>query len=103
MTLYLRTQSGYSYEITEEGWIKRLDMDFTPSESWVMLGLQHCHQRRVITLSELRRGYGPSQVWPTSMPDLLYKNGKPQWRVVDRDHGTRRVWSDGPTTICKLN
>jgi hypothetical protein len=27
--------------------------------------------------------------------DLLYKNGKPKWRVVDLDHGTTRTWGAG--------
>ena len=104
MTLYIRTKQGNQYHIEDTGDIRRLDIpDFQPSDQWKMQGLVHVrHKRRVITLCQLRRAYNHSDVWPEPIPELLYKNGKPQWRVIDLDHGTTRVWGDGVVAICKL-
>jgi hypothetical protein len=30
---------------------------------------------------------------------LLYKNGSPQYTIVDLDHGTRRYWGDGVISL----
>ena len=104
MTLYIRTQSGHQYHVLDTGDIVRLDIEgFQPSGQWKMQGIRHCKRTRdVLTLGTIRRAFGPSEVWPTKRPELLYKNGKPQWRMIDLDHGTTREWSDGITEIRKL-
>jgi hypothetical protein len=107
MKLYIRTKSGSQYHITEGGFIVRLDIaGFKPSGEWKMRGLVHVrytrYDRVAITLSQLRRAYGPSKVMPEAKPALLYKNGKPQWYIADTDHGTNRVMCDGVIVIRKV-
>jgi len=107
MTLYVRTEQGHQYHILDTGDIRRLDLyptgtEFKPSGKWKMLGLTHVKERRNITLSQLRCAYGDSEVMPTPRPKLVDKKGNPQWRVIDLDHGTTRVWGDSVVDIRKL-
>jgi len=101
MTLYIRTQTGRQYHIDEHSYIIRLDQPgFRPSGQWRMIGIRHVRMRRLcMTTSQVRRAYYPSTVWPTEKPALLYKNGKPQWQLVDYDHGSYRTWGDGIVAI----
>lgn len=95
MTLRVVTESGKYYDILDTGDIKRLDMPgFVPSGQWKMLGMKHVSRNSYMTLSEIRRALLPSEVMPTPMPILRYKNGRGQWLMIDYDHGTRRQWGD---------
>jgi len=93
--LYIRTQQGHQYHVNEKGEIIRLDMPgFKPSGGWLFLGLQHVKKNWFIPLSQLT----PAML-QSLRPQLLYKNGKPQWTARDRDHGTMREWGDGVAAI----
>lgn len=95
MTLYIRTKYGDQHHVLDTGDIVRLDQPgFKPSGQWKMLGIKHVRRNEVMTLSQVRRAYGPSEVMPEAKPALLFKNGNPQWTMVDLDHGTKRVWGN---------
>lgn len=102
MTLEIRLQSGLRLWIHDTGDIQRMDIPHTPSGEWKMRGLRHVRRAQAITLSQLRRAYGPSDVWPAPIPDLLFKNGKGQWLLADVDHGANRVMSDRVISIRKV-
>src|SRR5712692_8754894 len=97
MTLYIRTQQ-HEYHVLDTGEICRLSghLPMAPSGEWKMQGIVHCRSRQCFyTLSEIRQIYGGLN-GPMARPELLYKNGKPQYRMIDLDHGTTRVQrSDG--------
>lgn len=101
MKLYILCDDGSQYHIDDQGNILRLDLKgFTASGHWKMLGLHHDRRNEAICLSKLRRIVGGSTVMPESWPyPLRYKNGKGQWRIVDNDHGTKRVWGRRVTDI----
>lgn len=101
MILEFRTEHGDYYRVTEEGYIRRMDMpNMAPSSQWRFEGLKHCRKRLVLTRSQVRRMFGPEpSIMGEITPPLLYKNGKPQWRVIDFDHGSYRVWGEGVTAI----
>ncbi len=84
LTIY--TTFGKTYKVNEKGQIMRTDMRFTPSGTWVLLGIQHVKATNTfIPISELT----PENIKSIS---LLYKNGNPKFTMVDKDNGTKRVW-----------
>ena len=86
MKMYLRTKCGDQYHILENGDIVRLDQkDFQPSGQWKMLGIHHVKRNEFIPLNFIE----PDANFPWT-----YKNGNPQWTVVDVDRGTRRIWGN---------
>jgi len=89
--LDIRTPHGGSYRVREDGAISRRMDDGTwlaPSGQWTLRGIRHVKrttefipfarltERRLATL------------------EPRFKNGKPQWTVCDRDHGTDREWGN---------
>jgi hypothetical protein len=90
---YVRAKYGDQYHIDGDGKIIRLDIPgFEPSGQWLMVGLRHVHKREFIPLAKL-------ESWLKSKPALLYKNGNPQYRVRDFDHGSMREWGNGVADI----
>ena len=85
MKLIIRTPYGETYFINEKGEIA-YPGNLTPSGNWKLLGLVHVKRTSFYSLDDLLNGVFPSP--------LLYKNGNPQWTVVDLDHGTRRQWGN---------
>ena len=88
MKLYIRTPYGNEYHVLENGNIQRLDGMHVANDGWRILGIQHVRRNEFIPLSTLLH----TQILG-AIP-RLYKNGKPQWTVVDMDHGTKRVWGN---------
>jgi hypothetical protein len=83
----IETPYGNRYRIHTGGMIERTDMPFTPSDSWRLLGIRHVTRRESYSLNEITPELVGSLPW-------TYKNGNPQYTVVDLDHGTRRVWGN---------
>lgn len=80
------------YKIDAQGRIMRQHWNdsgafLAPSKEWTMRGIVHVKKSIFIPFSELT----PERVKGL---ELLYKNGRPQWTVVDLDHGTRREWGN---------
>jgi hypothetical protein len=88
-----------TYSLTDEGHIGRPAIGMEPSGSWQFLGIVPWH------------GFGPQ--WGKFIsfrnlrdPDILasiewfYKNGKPRYHGVDRDHGTQRIWGSPNDLLC---
>ena len=84
--LEIITPYGARYLIHEGGRIQRTDMEFAPSDTWRMLGLQHVQRREFIPFADI----------PARLPalQLTYKNGNPCYTVRDLDHGTTRPWGN---------
>jgi hypothetical protein len=85
--LHIRTPYGKEFEINKAGQIIRMDMEFTPSDDWKFLGISHVKRREFIAFTQLT----PDVIKTLK---LRYKNGKPQYTVIDLDHGTRREWGN---------
>lgn len=100
IVFYLRTQRGEQYHITQEGYIIRLDQpDFMPSKGWQFLGIHHVKKNMALSFNELT----PETLNALKSSDeWQYKNGNPQWTVMDLDHGTRRHWGDGVSVISRV-
>ena len=89
MKLYIRTRYGKEYHILENGNIQRLDGMNTANDDWKMLGIVHTKRTRdFIPLEQLQN----TQILG-ALP-RTFKNGNPQWTVVDMDHGTKRIWGN---------
>lgn len=93
MTLTITTQSGKIYKVNSDQQIIRTDMSLRPTDEWLFAGILPTNTtrlKRVVNYQSLK----------VSLPTALkYKNGKPRYNVVDVDHGTIRVWSDGITNL----
>jgi hypothetical protein len=85
----IQTKHGEIYRIHENGRIERTDMKLTPSDSWRLLGIKHVTRNEYIQFEQIT----PALVQNLN---LTYKNGNPQYTVVDYDHGTRRMWGNTP-------
>jgi hypothetical protein len=83
----LYTRYGKSYLIHDNGNIERTDMEFTPSGEWRLEGIRHVHRNEFYPFKDIT----PDLI---NSLTLLYKNGNPQYTVVDYDHGTRREWGN---------
>jgi len=84
----IATRRGDYYDIHDNGNIQRLDIPgFKPSGQWKFLGLHHVKRNEFIPFESMT----PERVKGLT---LLYKNGKPQYTVMDLDHGTRRIWGN---------
>jgi hypothetical protein len=80
--LNIRIPSGKLYQVYPNGDLTVYGVRV--SKNWQFLGLAHVKRNEFIPLEKLTpeflRSFNP-----------CWKNGKPQWVVVDRDHGTIRV------------
>jgi len=87
--IHFSTPYGDHYDVTASGNIIRLDQpDFEPSGQWKLVGLRHV--KRTTEFIRFER----IAEWLKTKPELTFKNGKPQYTVVDYDHGSRRVWGN---------
>jgi hypothetical protein len=86
--LIITTKYGNVYKIDGERNIIRTDIKgFKASGQWKLIGIEHVKQSRFIRADSIAN-------WLESKPDMLFKNGNPQWTVRDLDHGTTRVWGN---------
>lgn len=83
--IHLRTKHGDSYIIHKNGNIERGDGQCKPSGDWKFLGLRHVKRNEFIPFENMTIMLGKP---------LLFKNGNPQYTVVDNDHGTQRTWGN---------
>ena len=82
--LEITTPYGKRYYIHDNG-----DIDYdglSKSGQWKLLGLTHVKRSETYRLQTLLQGVFPAE--------MLYKNGNPQWTVLDYDHGTKRMWGN---------
>ena len=93
--LVITTPRYDTYYVDENGCITR-DIQYTnqsplvrtkPSGEWKLVGVRHVRKNIFIPLSKLTQEKIDSIQW-------LYKNGNPQYTVVDLDHGTHREWGN---------
>lgn len=81
------TPSNEKYIVNELGQIIRTDMIFTPSNSWKFKGISHVKKNLFIPFEKLTKEL-------VKELSLRYKNGNPQFTVMDVDHGTVRTWGN---------
>lgn len=96
-TLMIETR-GYRTQYfkidTESGAISYPGLN--PSGDWLMLGIKHVRRSCFIPLARIT----PELLDTLDLAGMLsYKNGKCQWTVRDRDHGTVREWGS-PRVAC---
>ena len=85
--LHLLTPYGDHYKI-DNGNIIRTDIEgFKLSGNWKLLGLSHVKRNEFIPTNKIT---------PEFLKDFnpKWKNGNPQWTVIDLDHGTTRKWGN---------
>lgn len=85
--LELTKPTGDRYLIHAEGMIQRMDMPFTPTKQWRLIGITLVTGGPMIAYKNI------TPEW-LAKAELLYKNGKPRYTVVDFDHGSQRVWGN---------
>jgi len=86
--LNILTPYGDHYKIDENANIIRTDIEgFKPSERWKFLGLTHVKRNDFIPFNVITPKF-----LETFNP--CWKNGNPQWTVVDLDCGTTRSWGN---------
>lgn len=90
MILNIKTPRFDYYQVNEEGYLYKDGTE--PSGGWKFLGISHVKRNWFIPFSELFD-------FLDSKPDILYKNGNPQWTVRDLDHGSTREWGSGIAAI----
>jgi hypothetical protein len=75
---YLKIR-GEDYELNRAGWIKRLDMTFTPSANWRVAGIKERWNQRLFT--------------PWAEMRAKLDQGMPiEGYLMDIDHGSLREW-----------
>lgn len=91
--LKIITMSGKVFTINNTGQIK---VDSAFSKAWTIKGITHVKKNWFIPFNEL------TSKTIGNIP-LLYKNGRPQFTIVDIDHGTTRVHGNGIAQIILNN
>jgi hypothetical protein len=87
--LHILTPNGKHYKVDKDYNIIRTDIKgFKASGQWKLLGIASVRSMRMVVLA------GEIRSWLKRKPSLLYKNGHPQYTIVDYDHGTNRVWGN---------
>lgn len=76
---------GKEYHVSKEGYISYDGL--TPSAGWIFLGVRHVKRNEFVALEDLTPEKMESMTW-------RYKNGNPQYTVIDWDHGTMRMWGN---------
>jgi hypothetical protein len=85
----ITTNRGDVYKIDADGNIIRTDIEgFQASGEWKLVGIEHVRSYRRFVRAEHIAD------WLKKSPQLLYKNGNPQWTIRDLDHGTIRSWGN---------
>lgn len=92
--LHIRTPYGNAYVVDmASGYITHETARPKFSHGWKLLGLVHVRRTRYaspdISLADIVTNPNLLSKIPT-----LYKNGHPQFTVVDWDHGSRRIWGN---------
>lgn len=89
MYLHISTPYGNRYTIDSQGRFSRDDLHSPFSDTWILKGIAHVRNTTFrIPLDEL---FKPGCI---ESLNLLYKNGHPQYTVIDIDHGTTRLWGN---------
>ena len=83
--LNIRTPSGRLYHVLENGDITVAGVPV--SGQWEFIGLQHVCRNEAIFFKELTKEFLENF-------ESCWKNGRPQWTVKDKDHGTIRIWGN---------
>ena len=85
MILNIKTPALEYYQVNKKGQIYYDGLE--PDDGWKFLGITHVKKNWFIPFNRLLD-------FLDSKPDILWKNGNPQWTVVDLDHGTTRMWGN---------
>ena len=85
--LNFSTPAGACYKVDANGCIISKDTPGMPSGSWIFLGLTHVSKNVVIPFNKITEKF---------LEDFnpCWKNGNPQYTVLDLDHGTTRMWGN---------
>ena len=86
--LHIRTPAGKVYVVSAKGELAAVGVPY--SGDWLFLGLKHVRHNRVIHINELTEDF----IDEVFRFHLKYKNGNPQYTIIDNDHGTVRVWGN---------
>lgn len=84
--LIIYTPYGDRFKVNKKGELTQKDSSFY-GDRWLFLGLSHVKRNEFIPFRDLTTDRIKSL-------SLLYKNGKPQYTVRDKDHGTVREWGN---------
>jgi hypothetical protein len=85
--LIIRKPTGQEYHVFLNGNMVQANRSFKATGNWKFLGLKHVKRSEFIPLEELTPDF-------LKTFDSRWKNGNPQWTVVDRDYSTIRVWGN---------
>lgn len=89
--LIISTSQG-SFIVNEKGEITQTNRFPQFSGQWLLVGFRHKGKNAFIPFEN------------GVVPELsFYQNGKCQWQVDDRDHGTRRTWGSEIWSIQKVD
>ncbi len=85
--LHISTPYLDYYKVDDKGRIINANDGCNGSDDWLFLGISHVKRNDFIPFKHLKK-------FLESKPNLLWKNGNPQWTVRDLDHGTTREWGN---------
>lgn len=89
---YLVTESGVIYDLSPEGFICGGPNKVQPSPKWKAEQLVHATSTRWAL--DMAHIMASSDGWEIYSRHARFKNGRPQWRLVDLDHGSHRIWGE---------
>ena len=92
----IRTDSETYLVDDATGQITRAACGWRFSGDWLCVGFERYtnfgHRAEFVPFESLRDGLN-------TLGEMTFKSGKPRWHVVDRDHGSLRVWGEGARAI----
>jgi hypothetical protein len=91
IVFYTSYNQKYSVDM-ETGFITHVNGFSQPpraSREWLFVAFRHVRRNETIRLADIRTN-------PEILKDITwtFKNGFPQWTVLDKDHGTTRLWGN---------
>lgn len=96
MTYYLHDEKNTAYRLDARGRIfGGPNKISSPSGEWRAVKLQHVTRTRWIL--DIVHVLTTSDGWEIYKRHERFKNGKSQWRLIDYDHGSNRVWGSRVT------
>ncbi len=85
--IYWKRGGGW-YKLYKDGRIEKPDGYISDGKSWEFIGLQE--KKPFGNLGQLIKR---EELFKMKEEDFYFKNGKPKYYVIDKDHGTIRIWS----------
>ena len=81
------SSNGCYYKLYYDGRIEKPDGYMSDGKSWEFVGLVEC-----LPFGRIGPIITREDCFAIPEKEFKFKNGKQKYRVVDRDHGTLRIW-----------